>query len=261
MEIKVNNYWRLFLALIAAAGSCSAMHLPLAKAKKGLNKERQDWLMKAAAKNDIWAIRESLAAGADVNAVESGWTPLVTATVRGNVDAVEMLLKAGANPNLEDIYPQIPLYYAAREGHMRIMQMLLNAGADVNGHRESLITPLYGAVVFSGTAKGGIERVKVLLAAGARVNWRNQDGETPLFFAARHGDPEVVQLLIAAGADINAKNSQGTSVLKEAVVHAKKPLEGNIEIVRKLVFAGADYRGLEQEPLILKVLQEKIKLI
>src|SRR5215469_16635956 len=45
---------------------------------------------------------------------------------------------------------------------------------------------------------------KALIAAGAPINGRPEDRETPLITAASYGDAEVAQALIDAGADIEA---------------------------------------------------------
>jgi hypothetical protein len=54
--------------------------------------------------------------------------------------------------------------------------------------------------------KGNIEAVKQHLAAGADVNAKNDEGETPIDRAVAWGEPEIVELLIAKGADVNVKD-------------------------------------------------------
>ncbi|HIA63804.1 MAG TPA: hypothetical protein EYN93_13080, partial [Planctomycetaceae bacterium] len=49
---------------------------------------------------------------------------------------------------------------------------------------------------------GNIEAVKKHLAAGTDVNAKNEDGWTPLYWAALQGHNEIVELLIAEGADV-----------------------------------------------------------
>ncbi len=44
-----------------------------------------------------------------------------------------------------------------------------------------------------------------LLNAGAEVNERGVNGETPLMFAARNGNLEALNLLLKRGAEVNAK--------------------------------------------------------
>jgi len=49
--------------------------------------------------------------------------------------------------------------------------------------------------------KGNYEVVKALLARGAEVDLRDNDGFTALVLASARGHREVVKLLLAAGAD------------------------------------------------------------
>jgi ankyrin repeat protein len=49
-----------------------------------------------------------------------------------------------------------------------------------------------------------------LIADGADLNARDEDGQTPLHFAARDSENSaVIEALIAAGADIKARDSVG----------------------------------------------------
>ena len=73
-------------------------------------------------------------------------------------------------------------------------------------------TALIGAVI-----KGHMETVQALLAAGADVNAKDNDGDFALMFAARNGHTETVQILLAAGAEVNAKNNNGDIALMYSV--------------------------------------------
>ena len=76
--------------------------------------------------------------------------------------------------------------------------------------------------------------VRLLIEHGAEVDTRNNDGETPLYFAASNGHIEVVQFLIEQHSDVNACDSDGRSCLWTAA------LNGHTDVMRALVSAGAD---------------------
>jgi uncharacterized protein len=99
----------------------------------------------AAARTEV--LRLLLAAGADANqsfTLQCGLgapTALLMAVAGGNEDMVELLLKAGADPNAgAEVFGASllqPLVMAAGEGHLRIVQLLLAAGADMNAASEA----------------------------------------------------------------------------------------------------------------------------
>eukprot|EP00730_Choanoeca_flexa_P004505 TRINITY_DN11715_c0_g1_i15.p2 TRINITY_DN11715_c0_g1~~TRINITY_DN11715_c0_g1_i15.p2 ORF type:complete len:163 (+),score=15.11 TRINITY_DN11715_c0_g1_i15:858-1346(+) len=82
-----------------------------------------------------------------------------------------------------------------------VAKLCISMGADVNAkvsdswHQHG--TPLHFA------SRGSVELTELLLAAGANVNARNQEGNTPLHIAH---SVEVAELLVAAGADIESLN-------------------------------------------------------
>ena len=72
----------------------------------------------------------------------------------------------------------------------------------------SCVTPLNRAAI-----KGKTERAKVLLAKGADVNAKDDDGWMALHYAAFHGHTELAEVLLAKGADANAKTKKGSTPL------------------------------------------------
>lgn len=63
---------------------------------------------------------------------------------------------------------------------------------------------------------GDLESVKVLIAAGADVNAKGDQGATPLFNAVIGRNPEVVSFLLASHADPNIANDYKRNVLDYA---------------------------------------------
>ena len=84
---------------------------------------------------------------------------------------------------------------AAKEGKAEQLSFLLTARTDVNITDDEGITPLYWAA-WSGHA----DCVRLLLAApGINVNAADKNGETPLSIATRNGHKKCTELLRAAG--------------------------------------------------------------
>ena len=89
---------------------------------------------KAAEAGNIEAVKQHLAAGADVNAKEVGdkWTPLHNAAWGGHKEIAELLIAKGADMNAKDDEGMTPLHPAAAAGHREIAELLIAKGVDVN---------------------------------------------------------------------------------------------------------------------------------
>ena len=91
----------------------------------------------AAAAGDIEAVKQHLAAGADVNVMdEDGWIPLHYATANDHKELAELLIAKGANVNAKSDEGGTPLHYAAIKGHKELAELLIANGADVNAKIE-----------------------------------------------------------------------------------------------------------------------------
>jgi ankyrin repeat protein len=121
------------------------------------------------------------------------------AATNGNAAMLDLLLKAGADPNAAQSEGETALMTAARTGVAAAVKTLLAYGADVNA-TESWRgqTALMWAA-----AEGHAEAIQELLEAGAQVNARSKAGWTPLLFAAREGQIPAVKALLAGGANVN----------------------------------------------------------
>lgn len=96
-------------------------------------------------------------------ALSSGMTPLHVAVGSAEPDAVEVLLKHGADVRVTTEGGHTPLHYASALGSTRCMEMLLAAGADVNVQDDDGATPLAHALL-----TGETEAAEMLIAAGAQ---------------------------------------------------------------------------------------------
>ena len=121
------------------------------------------------------------------------------------------------------------LFTAASDGNAEAIPALLAAGADLNARDNDGYVPLHSAA-YSGHAGA----IAALRAAGADPNARNNNGFTPLHGAAYYGHAEAIAALHAAGADPNTQSNTGITALHNAA-HS-----GHVEAIAALHTAGAD---------------------
>jgi len=76
----------------------------------------------------------------------TGKTPDISihqaAGLLGNIEAVKQHLAAGADVNAKGKWGITPLHYAAQQGHKEVVELLIAAGADVNAKTNGGLTPL-----------------------------------------------------------------------------------------------------------------------
>jgi hypothetical protein len=185
--------------------------------------------------NAIWeedeaAVRNLLAAGADVNALDKAvdTTALAAAVSDGKTELVRLLVYAGADPNVRNGSRQTALMGLDDDATAEIVNLLVAAGAKVNLKDEDGDSALHVAAAASGS-----EVVRALIEAGARVEARNKEGKTPLMAAAEGGNADNVKALLWAGADPHRKNKDGETAFRLA------QKEGHEEVVHLLQSYGA----------------------
>ena len=123
-------------------------------------------------------------------------------------EAVEVLLKQGAEVNAKDKYGWTPLHHAAWNNAAATAEVLLKQGADIHATNKNGWTPLHWGALNNAT-----NTAEVLLKNGADVNAKNKNGDTPLHHAARNSNYNTVEVLLKNGGDVNAKNKNGDTPL------------------------------------------------
>jgi len=129
-----------------------------------------------------------------------------------------------------------PLIDAIDSGDLDRVAELLAAGADPNTTIPGCCTPLQDAVYEYDPPNnlGGVDAMVLLLRHGALVDGRDKPGdETPLLIAVQRNHIEAVRLLLAAGADPNVRDNVGYSPLRWCAEH------GYLEMARLLLLCGA----------------------
>lgn len=167
---------------------------------------RAQRLERAVRNNDPVVAAEALSDGTQVNQRNSNQNPLLgLAALLGHTAVMETLIAHGADPNACNGVGDTNLIAAVMAGQHAAARLLLDAGADVNMFDQNgTYNPLFLAV-----NKGDREAIRLLLEAGANLEAASSDGETVLFWAARHSQPDMVDLLLQHGANWRHPNKHG----------------------------------------------------
>jgi ankyrin repeat protein len=102
----------------------------------------------------------------------------------------ETLIELGADVNAAMALQSRPLHTATIAGNLDAMESLLNHSADIDARNAYGFTPLHYAV-----SNDEIEIVKLLLGRGANATVKTRVGDTPLAIAQRNQAWDIANLL------------------------------------------------------------------
>jgi ankyrin repeat protein len=180
-------------------------------------KDNSDPLTAAASyRNNTGTLRALLDAGAIPNPPQDlrvHFTPLVLASMSGDIEAVRLLLARGADPNL-GCRSGTPMSQAITFGHTEVVAALIAAGATVDLTESNGINLLHWATLTNRPAV-----IPLLAKAGVPINAEDDNGFTPLHYAASidFGDTAVLDALLAAGADKNLRDYDNRTPRQQAL--------------------------------------------
>jgi ankyrin repeat protein len=193
-------------------------------------------------------------------------TPLHLLAENGHSKAIEGILihmgKNGLNEMRKIIYTPDKSYFrltpfqtAINNGYLGVIKVFLEKGADVKADDNDGRTPLYWAAIY-----GKLDVVKYLVEKGADVKAANKYGNTPLHKAAEKGHWDVVKYLVEEkGADVKAADKYGNTPLHLAAYN------GKLDIVKYLVEEkGADVKAVNNDgntPLHLAAYNGKLDVV
>ncbi|MEM1358425.1 MAG: ankyrin repeat domain-containing protein [Bacteroidota bacterium] len=177
---------------------------------------------------------------ADFNAFNhQGWSPLAFAVDAGEVKAVDLLLRLGADPNTRiqtshirlfsqpssecstlEHFSELPLLtYAVGQGNYRVVARLLEDEVNFNASGNK-VRHLFTSRFFQENQPLQLDdsRLEKLLATNEGYTKLEYDlsGWTPLMEAVENHEIGMVSVLLNAGADKNAVTSDGRTALQVA---------------------------------------------
>lgn len=172
---------------------------------------------------DLQVTNRLVAAGGNVNGrTNRKETPLHTAVVHNHVQVVKDLIAGKADCNLLDESGRHALFSASS---LEVVDLLLKAGAKPDISDRYKYTPLSGAVV----AKNGKDLSARLIKAGADVNRRIDHGRTAIFNVIPDDRVDVFAFLVKNGADLNIKSDSGETPLDWVKEYKATKIKGVLE--------------------------------
>ena len=206
-------------------------------------------LQQVAAAGDLAAIQVLLRGPPVANLVVRGRTALSAAIEAEQIEAATALLAGQpggrCDPNVRLAAGATALHVAAHGAKtaawVGLLRALLAAGANLEAREAEGQTPLLHGLR-GHLCKEGVETLVGGQPPGRNaVNLPAKDGSTPLLAEARGWcRPSVVRALLGAGADVNARSKDGWSALLWAIT------KHDVWFVKMLIDAGADVKVVGQ---------------
>jgi ankyrin repeat protein len=173
----------------------------------------------AARRGNVSAVRILLRLGADVNmaTVHNKLTPLmISLTSKNWRQCFELLLSNGADPDRTDAYGRTAFHWACSSGRLAAVKQMLRAGVHVN---DETVPWGFTGLKYAVGSGGSVEVARFLLDHGADVNHRSPDDDTPLSLAMIYQSHDCLRLLLERGADYSTiDHTDGSTVLHFAAV-------------------------------------------
>ena len=203
---------------------------------------------------------------------------LANAANSGSLIAVRTLIGYGANPNADlskltftegtdGMTMQGPgagsvLIYGAMSGDPEVVREILRYHPKLEARDRDGKTAMFAAGDWRFSDKDGarVECVRLLAQAGANVNARDNDGDTPLHETFL---TDVEEELLRLGADVNARNKEGETPIFTTVDDEAIPLfiahGADLTIRNKkgqTVVEAAKERGPQRQAVLQKAIQQ-----
>ncbi len=205
-------------------------------------------LIKAVSLDQFEIVELLVKAGADVNFTLDGEVALYYVT---SVNMLNLLLKAGANPNALDRNNASPLVRILqgkckqKNSLVEIVKILLETGADPNLQDRLGFSTLMMAIISKRE-----DIIPMLIQSGSNLEITTTEGETALAVAINKRAINIIRHLLAAGANVNVKNELGTPLLFLPIAYNqiyKDDYPEPLPIVELLLKAGANINQVKKD--------------
>jgi ankyrin repeat protein len=158
-----------------------------------------------------------LKAGGDPNALDADGVPLIHyAILSQSAEALELLGEAGVSIDARDPFFRTALMHALELNNVTMIDTLLGLGANINAFDRRGDTPLHQTV-----RRRSPELVRFLLEKGGDPKQFNLSLQSPLHLAARNGLVDIVGIFIELPGMIELCNERDETPLEHALINQK----------------------------------------
>jgi len=269
----ISSWEKEGLKAASASGLREMTELILNFGKDITSEARNNALISASRYGNLDVIDILLEHGADINYKPEGsatdpekaFTPLIWAIWNDN-DAMEHLLKKGADPDKMGGYNEIPpisipMYYSytfmPTDAQIKQLKLLIEYGADINKKDEGNMSPLDWARKIR-YDKGDV-LVKILKDAGAEIPF-TEDSFRELIYS---NDEKNLKSFLKKGFDPNLQGFEHYDKQMTALI--RSVIEGHYNIAKMLIEFGADVNfkteRYNRTALLMAVKNENIKMV
>jgi ankyrin repeat protein len=171
----------------------------------------------------VWRLFE---AGARLDLVEGGGQALMFQAYLTPA-LVDVLLQKGLPVNCTNAMGETPLQVASARGNEALVEFLLAHGADVKLQCSLGCTALHDGEL-------DVDIAIRLLSAGALVDARDDQGQTPLMLACDFSNRPLIRLLLQHGASLVVQAHDGWSALDYAQNSGSKVYQCVLEFTERI---------------------------
>ena len=171
---------------------------------------------KAAKFNDVSTVRSLVSKGVSPNSIDAKGELMLNLAIKDKSEDVITFLVANkaTDVDISNKFGETPLMIASIEGNLPLVKMLIQ-------ERNAQINHIGWTPLHYSCARGHLAVAQYLIANGAVVDSLSPGNTTPLMMAVQSGNEALVKLLLDKGADIQVRNSQGFTAIDIALIYEK----------------------------------------
>ena len=156
-----------------------------------------------------------------------------------NKKIFDLIMAMRPNINVKNTFGKTPLHISCFNGHLDAINILIKNGAELNAKTSNGFTPLMMAVQFKDSESNKLNpmndfrlssvaiMIKSLIRSGADINSVNNDNETVLHIIIKKGKTSIhlssiTRMLMEYGVDVNIKDINGITALELTSKKLKK---------------------------------------